>query len=420
MFTSNKNEVKKEVIEHKKSAEKLCAEIRSFKKSHLKNWPVYFANTNPKLRSSIIACHGFLVTGKPGNYPFYDLYLVSDKATLENNKILNNTYIIKNKKVYFKNNKGEIIDLEIKNTESLNKFLLRINEDEIKSTYHHVKIGGRNLQEFRILTNTDKHKRPPCKSSLQGKTYKISTDIMRVPFKLTSGLIHEASEIKFFKNAKPILEKLEGKIFITVEYFIKYLLTEIAKIEKINMSDDDIDQQLHNLNDSFKELIALNAKYNEKGSRVPLASDTKESERDLELFQKGHTIHKKLGINVTVLQEILSEQMLYTRFLDEKIGIGKSLSEKEKQKIINKLKQDQILSVVEKHVKHNLFPRGKYQANCNSSTATLVETCINRMKKLPSDTYQKIETGSCLSYGSNSRMHLHDPLLNQSKSFKKP
>ncbi|WP_298768923.1 hypothetical protein [uncultured Shewanella sp.] len=243
-----------------------------------------------------------------------------------------------------------------------------------------------------------------------GRTYKLSRDIMLSSVNVSNDLISKAMKSNSFNDStKTALEQLKGKTYATAEHFLKDLFKAIN--QQPNSTTINIDQELSNLSKEFKNLLSLNSKVNkDSGAYSAGRLQTTSSHRDFELFQQGKTSNSKINIKAITLQEVMQEQAMYQRYLEDQLGIGKAATADEKRQTLSNMTKERASDLANKLVKHKRFSTGEFQSNCNKSAASLAQTAINKEQGNSYRTPQHIETATVLSIGSKDRMHFHDPL----------
>lgn len=255
------------------------------------------------------------------------------------------------------------------------------------------------------------------------QTYQCGVAIMLAPFQVNAQLIEAVSKSsKFSKETKDIIKKMLGKNFPSREHFQRaFLLHKISKDTPTKRQIKRIYQNAINNNDpELEALITLEVRINGyTGSVLARLPSTNACKTDRIRFESDHNVNYKLFPNIQSIHvlEVFREQLTYALYMEEKSGVGKSVDIALKQKI----SESSTSKVISSLVRHVLLPSNdnKFVANCNKSTASLLQAIENRSASVQKRKPQLI-TGpnvSAVSFGDEQRMHLWNP-LSQSQNMK--
>ncbi|APS69095.1 hypothetical protein AVI56_01190 [Piscirickettsia salmonis] len=217
----------------------------------------------------------------------------------------------------------------------------------------------------------------------------------RGEFEVTKKFYDGTFNKKYELDSKTILaiSKLIGKKYEFMDKFIYELKGLVPELS---------DKKIESLLKVAKKINKMDGYYNS------CYSNSEAELSDLAHFNEGKTRNQQQDVTVTSLQEVIREKQLYQRYVDEKLGLqGQTKTaydpkDPEKKRARAKLKK--------RMVKHRLLPWGKFQSNCNKTSATIIQQAMNKDQQVSPKQHQLVKTSTGWSVGSGKRMYIHSSL----------
>lgn len=249
--------------------------------------------------------------------------------------------------------------------------------------------------------------------------YYLGASVMHAQFNLTDKIIQSVQASKKIKpDIKKCIETMEIKDYPSVEHFLRELLSVKARLAGLNPELPSVKEEIFvkaaNPDQELRQIVVLNTSINgRKGAVLPKNAKYGGRVRDRELFETNSALQASRAypnIEPDILRDVFQQQLIYTRYMEEKAGIGKATDTE--LKIKKEKDTDKTAEIINNLVHYKMLSgeNDPFSSNCNKATANLLQIAENRSAEKQGRKPEKIKGASIWSIGTQQRLFLWEPL----------
>ncbi len=251
------------------------------------------------------------------------------------------------------------------------------------------------------------------------RTFSLRADIADSEVYVSTKLIRSVDCSSVQRSLQLALRLLEGKKFPCTEVFLRKLLRVrnllLGKAHPDNYTDTQMLYLSAFPDAELRYIIAENKSCNGiQPKRRATLVESRTGLRDIDLFRQGRGCLLRHSVSSLTLMDVIRDQALASRFLDEKAGLGKSLAIEEKVGFMAKGIAEQrslsdlqwrlsTLRVTHKYLPSKLKP---CESNCNKTAASVL--CL--AYDIEGGEVPEKMSASVYSVGCNQGMRLWRPI----------